>query len=1053
MRDGGMAAAHARGWWASLAAALVLGGVALGQAGDVRPYLTANGLLNRGLYELAIPEYEAFLGSNPGHDKADSARYGLAVCHFRLGRYDEALAALDGIRTGERFEFAAEVRLLRGHCLLTKSAFGAAGDEFEAVVRGHAEHAGAPGAASLLAEARYREGRHEEAIAAARLVESRWPDSPERDRTELFRGLAEGALGRHVAAAERFSWILERSAEGPVAEQAEVLLARSLHSAGRADEAKTRYRKVLERNVERYMPEALLGLAQLVHAEGDLRESAALLDRLLERHAESPLADAARLERGRVWFDAGDHGRARRLFDEVSGSQDAGLRDDADYWIGKCMLRQGDHAGAAARFAEAIGSHPSSELIAEMRYDRAVALSRAGEDRAAAAALEEFGRLHPEHAMAGDAMFTRASIEHGSGNYDVSIRLVREFLASHPEHALVPEAIFMLGENEYLVGRYDRAESVFRDAMERFDGDVGERARFRLAMTLARLGRFDEAEPHLLASTDGRRTRAAFRPALLALGDGYFARGDWERAEAALTEYAALGPDEAEADDALLKLGLAQARQGRPLDALRPFEAVIDGFPESPHRAQAIFERGQAQVALGEWGEAKAAFERVVSEAGDSRFAPYAMKHLGAIARRENDPVKAAEWYERAANVGGAEIAREATLERGQALLAAKRYPEAIASLTRVVEDREAGEIAVRARAARAIALARGGELERALAEIDATAKSRGVLDDATLGTLAYERAWCLRELGRGEEAISQYRDLLARSPRPDIRAYALLDLAALEMGGERFTDAAPLLEELQGMLDATEGLPTELHEQTAYRRGVCALREGRFADVVAALATFHERFPESGVAHSADLMCGEAYLKLNQHQRATAYLERVVSKHPESESCGPALLRLAEARATLQHWARSEEAFRTYLERFGDSESWFQARFGLGWARENQGRYEEAIRDYTEVASRHQGPTAARSQFQIGECLFAQKRHEDAVREFLRVDILYAYPEWSAAALYEAGRCFEEMNRIAEAREQYGQVLERFGRTEWARQASQRLERLATSPTPGRGG
>ena len=190
---------------------------------------------------------------------------------------------------------------------------------------------------------------------------------------------------------------------------------------------------------------------------------------------------------------------------------------------------------------------------------------------------------------------------------------------------------------------------------------------------------------------------------------------------------------------------------------------------------------------------------------------------------------------------------------------------------------------------------------------------------------------------------------------------------------------------------------------------------------------------------------------KTGEHRRAAAHLDRVVEKFASDAVYGPSLLRLGECQAVMQHWTKSERAFATYLERFGNSEHWFQAQFGVGWARENQRRYDVAIEAYTTVAERHQGPTAARAQFQIGECLFAKKEYEPAVRALLKVDVLYAYPEWSAAALYEAGRCFEHLSKPAEARDQFTRVTETYGDTKWAKMATQRLAQVSASSIPGR--
>ena len=58
--------------------------------GALRSYFSANGMLNRGLYQQAAAEYRTFLSQHEDHAKAPVARYGLAVCLYRLGDYEAA---------------------------------------------------------------------------------------------------------------------------------------------------------------------------------------------------------------------------------------------------------------------------------------------------------------------------------------------------------------------------------------------------------------------------------------------------------------------------------------------------------------------------------------------------------------------------------------------------------------------------------------------------------------------------------------------------------------------------------------------------------------------------------------------------------------------------------------------------------------------------------------------------------------------------------------------------------------------------------------------------
>ncbi len=90
--------------------------------------------------------------------------------------------------------------------------------------------------------------------------------------------------------------------------------------------------------------------------------------------------------------------------------------------------------------------------------------------------------------------------------------------------------------------------------------------------------------------------------------------------------------------------------------------------------------------------------------------------------------------------------------------------------------------------------------------------------------------------------------------------------------------------------------------------------------------------------------------------------------------------------------------------------------------------RFEEARAAYQAVIdARKGGDLAARAQLMRGETFFHEKNYREALREFLKVDILYDAPTWQAAALLEAGKVYERLDQWADAAEIYERLCSKF--------------------------
>ncbi len=444
-------------------AALVLAAGALAaspqdEAAVLRSYYSGNGLLNRGMYDLAAAEYRQFLAEHADHEKAPQARYGLAVALFRTNRFDEAQRELVALRDLDEFGYAADVLMILGQSYLALERPEEALDCFRAVVLEHQAHDHADEAAALWAEALHKSGRHAEVAEPCRLLVARWPQSPLRERAELVWGLADMARGADKEAAQRFGEMATRFPDGSYADQVALLLAQALHRSDSLKLAERQYRAVVNRGRREYVPDALYGLAMLLHGNGRLEAAGEFVDRLLSEYPDDELATSARLLRGRIWFDQADYQRARPLFEEVAKRR-GDLRDDAVYWHAKCRLRQGAAAEAARALGEAAREFPKSELLPRIVYDQAVALVRAGEPEEALDVLEDFRRSFADHELAPGALHLMASTLHQQERYPESLARCDAFIRQYDDHDLAPSVAFLQAENHFLLQDFESART------------------------------------------------------------------------------------------------------------------------------------------------------------------------------------------------------------------------------------------------------------------------------------------------------------------------------------------------------------------------------------------------------------------------------------------------------------------------------------------------------------------------------------------------------------------------------------------------------------------
>jgi len=285
-----------------------------------------------------------------------------------------------------------------------------------------------------------------------------------------------------------------------------------------------------------------------------------------------------------------------------------------------------------------------------------------------------------------------------------------------------------------------------------------------------------------------------------------------------------------------------------------------------------------------------------------------------------------------------------------------------------------------------------------------------------------------------------QYKAVIAAKADSPLAITSRLELAEMHSRREEFDPAIALLNEALNLEPAPD-----VDEHLHLRLGVCLVAKGDHANAFAQFSAVMAD-AKSALAPEARARAGECQMQLKAWPKAIELWLPFRDQGPLQSIAGLSdrvLLRLGHAFALAAQWDQSRQTHDTLLQRFPQSIWRQEARYGIGWAWQNQKQFDNAVNAYQEVIKETVAEIAAKAQYQSALCRLEQKRLPEAASALLVVPFTYDYPEWSAVALLEASRVFLEMKQPEQAVRLLQKIRRDYPNTEWSKQAEQRLTEL----------
>ena len=849
--------------------------------------------------------------------------------------------------------------------------------------------------------------------AAPDLVQflKKYPDDPLGALALPYLGNIALTNNDATAAAGYFRDALKRFPAGRLQDHCRLGLARASERLHQPEEAERLYSAVAGNTAGPLADEAQFQLGALRYISGRYEQAIESFQAFDKQFAKSPWRFNAQLGRGLALIRLHRPNDAVEYLDAVLAAKaiNPELWEQAQSGKVQAALQWKDYEAVDRNVAAFEKQYSKSALLGNVRRMHARSLAERKKYAEAATLLEALlaaapaGRLEPSDL---ETRYLLAVSYEGLKRYPEALAMLLP-VVDNAKGPLKADAQSVHGSLLLALKKYADAVGPLEAFLaSKPAGDAEVRAVGQLTICYARTGRLDQAKQLYAALIEKHPGHPLLAPATEQLVEAAFDADDTAWATK-LSGKLAFASDQPEYElKGKLNLAWSQYKSGKLAEAAATFGEVLEQNPPEPIAAEAAAARGQIFDELKMPDQAMLMYRLVISQYPKSK-------------QRCDVLLAAARLHER--------LKQNAPAAADYALLA-KDYPQ--------------------------------------FAKLDA---------------VLYEWAWTLQACGNKTKSQNLFERLRLDYPGSRFWADATYRLAERMMEAKDYDVALRLADEVVnkawdwqslssgpnthevvpvGSKPAVSPQPITAPESAALQVDAKVLQyvmflRGRIFAAKSEWTKSREAFEQLLLAYpdtprrlAAEFWVAESYYRQNDFSVAADRFKLLADETHDNRESWVAMipLRRAQILARQNQW---EDAYAIAVKIENDHpqfEQQYEVDYLLGRCLANRADFEAARQAYNKAihsAAGDKTETAAMAQWMIGETYFHQKNYQAALKAYLQLEILYAYPTWQSVALLQAGKCRERLGEISEATQLYQKILKAYADTAAAKEASQQLAKL----------
>ncbi|MAB61170.1 MAG: hypothetical protein CMO46_11640 [Verrucomicrobiales bacterium] len=1035
-------------------------------------YFTANAAYNRKLYPVAATQFEGFLKVYSSHPKADLALRGLALSNYALQKYDDAIPSFAKLIAKQNLDKAINrerLIILQGKCMLQTSQKDKAKELFINQMKFLVNPAYKNSALALIIDISFGNSNWDDVIKWASEIKKSSPSTEQLTRSLYQMGFAYYQKDLLPEAITSLSSTPKENISKKWNTRVSYLLGECYSKNNQLEEAERSLMIALEGMAATEANECHYRLGTTRFLLNKYKKSLTNFEQYLSTNSEEETANKslkkrqASLYSGRIYYELKDYIKAEKTLQRLSEGND-NIACNANFWLARVFSEgKNDFNKSAEILGKALTKFNQSELIDDITFEYANALisKKPADWKKASESLIKI-ETRGKFKQLAEVLALKTTCLHNLKDYQGSLQQGDKFLSQYPENKLKDDALFMRAENLLQLKKNT-------DAIKAFDTYLklnNSHNKINLAkLRKAQLHHISKdwensikfAEPLLEISKKDKK----FSQIPFILGDSHFMNKDWEKSisnlnlfiSSFITEEPKANTKNIKAtpnlDRAFVKSAIANDRSNKKDEALKIISIFVNQYPEkSDQLPLALVEMGRLAFQLNKFAISRGALQQYLDSKNLETFKksynthlPQVMYYLGWVNSKE-------ELYEEASLCFSQvpinhPLAADAALQKGVALINAKNFSAASGHFSKMAtayKDHEKAEMITYY-----AGLSASKQEEWLAASKHYNQFTKKYPKSKFVPQALYEWAWAQKSLDKLKQATGLYEEILKNHPDNPLALKVQTELAELNLkGGDKEKVINELTSAIKTVKSKTEKELIMIQLANAY------YLSGDFENAASTFEGVIEETADSKSLGQVLFKAGESRLKLKETVTARQHFENAAKISNLNSNLEETIqLRLGETRSATAMHQEAASTYRNFLKNYKESKWTRNAQFGLGFALENNGDYEQAIKEYSKIIRTKisDDEWAVRSHFQIGECYFNIQNYERAMISFTKIEKEFTkYPAWQAKSVLEMGRVLIAQGKKEEAIIKFKNVLDAYGKEKAALVARQYIQEIRSN-------